>query len=155
MRPAVLANTRSRVCFQLAPEDAGLLARSQAELEAEDFTSLGAFEVYASLFANGRVTPFASDRDPAAVPGRTAWQRIAEAIARSRCACTAAYEFATVMIWSVGWSDAGWATVGREGSWPGSAASPARPRWQYDPRIRRRGRCRALGSGHHSRTVIR
>jgi hypothetical protein len=62
MRAAVLANTRSRVCFQLAPEDAVTIARSHPELNTEDFTSLGRYEVYASLFARGQVTPFASGR---------------------------------------------------------------------------------------------
>ncbi len=62
MRASVLANTRSRVCFQLAPDDAGVIARSHPELSAEDLTSLERFEVYASLFARGQVTPFASGR---------------------------------------------------------------------------------------------
>jgi len=60
MRAAVLSNTRSRVCFQLSPEDAVTIARSTSELVPEDFTSLGAHEVYASLFAGGRTQPFAS-----------------------------------------------------------------------------------------------
>jgi Type IV secretion-system coupling protein DNA-binding domain len=60
MRAAVLANTRSRVCFQLAPDDASVLARSTPELTAEDFTSLGRHQVYASLFSGGRVTSYAS-----------------------------------------------------------------------------------------------
>jgi hypothetical protein len=69
MRSAVLANTRSRVCFQLAPDDAGQIARSHPELSAEDFTSLDRYEVYASLFAHGQVTPFASGRTvPAPTP---------------------------------------------------------------------------------------
>jgi hypothetical protein len=62
MRSAVLANTRSRVCFQLAPDDAILIARSHPELRTEDLTSLDRYEVYASLFARGQVTPFASGR---------------------------------------------------------------------------------------------
>jgi hypothetical protein len=62
MRSAVLANARSRVCFQLAPEDAATIARTHPELTAEDFTSLGRYEVYASLFAAGRGTPFGSAR---------------------------------------------------------------------------------------------
>jgi hypothetical protein len=73
MRAAVLANTRSRVCFQLAPDDAATIARSHPELSAEDFTALGRFEVYASLFARGHVTAFGSGRTlppPAAVAGQ-------------------------------------------------------------------------------------
>jgi hypothetical protein len=62
MRAAVLANTRSRICFQLAPDDALAIARSRPELTTDDFTSLGRYEVYASLFACGQVTPFASGR---------------------------------------------------------------------------------------------
>jgi hypothetical protein len=62
MRASVLANTRSRVCFQLATDDAGVIARSHVELIPEDFTSLDRYEVYASLFARGQVTPFASGR---------------------------------------------------------------------------------------------
>jgi hypothetical protein len=81
MRAAVLANTRSRVCFQLASEDAVLIARSQPELTAEDLTSLDRYEVYASLFAGGRVTPFASGRT---LPAPKATSRAAEQRARSR-----------------------------------------------------------------------
>ncbi len=62
MRAAVLANTRSRVCFQLEHDDAATIARGHPELSAEDFTSLGRYEVYASLFARGQVTLFASGR---------------------------------------------------------------------------------------------
>lgn len=61
-RSAVLANTRSRVCFQLAADDAATIARSTPELSAEDFTSLARYEVYASLFARGQVTSYASGR---------------------------------------------------------------------------------------------
>jgi Type IV secretion-system coupling protein DNA-binding domain len=60
MRAAVLSNTRSKVCFQLAQEDAVQLAKGHPELGPEDFTSLGRFQVYASLFARGAVTPYAS-----------------------------------------------------------------------------------------------
>jgi hypothetical protein len=81
MRAATLANTRSRVCFQLAPDDAVLIARSQPELSAEDFTSLDRYEVYASLFAGGRVTPFASGRTLSAPKATT---RATEQRARSR-----------------------------------------------------------------------
>ena len=62
MRTAVLANTRSRVCFQLSSDDAATIARSTPELEPVDFTSLGAFEVYASIYANGRTSAYASGR---------------------------------------------------------------------------------------------
>jgi hypothetical protein len=81
MRSAVLANTRSRVCFQLAQDDAAVLARSHPELAPEDFRSLSRFEVYASLFARGQVTPFASGRT---LPAPQASTRAAEPRARSR-----------------------------------------------------------------------
>jgi hypothetical protein len=60
MRAAVLSNARSRVCFQLSREDAAQLAKGHPELGAEDFTALGQYQVYASLFARGAVSPYAS-----------------------------------------------------------------------------------------------
>jgi hypothetical protein len=81
MRAAVLANTRNRVCFQLAPDDAALLARSHAELTADDFTSLNRYEVYASLFAHGQTTPFASGHT---LPAPPAISRATDQRARSR-----------------------------------------------------------------------
>lgn len=62
MRTAVLANARSRVAFQTSHADAVELAKGHPELSAEDFTALGQYEVYASLFAQGAVTPYASGR---------------------------------------------------------------------------------------------
>jgi len=63
MRSAVMANCRSKVCFQLDHDDAAVLARhTTGILEARDFEALGRFEIYASLVTNGRVTPFASGR---------------------------------------------------------------------------------------------
>jgi len=60
MRAAVLANARSRICFQLQQDDAVQLAKGHPELEPEDLTALGQYQVYASLFARGTVTPYAS-----------------------------------------------------------------------------------------------
>jgi hypothetical protein len=60
MRGAVVSNARSKVCFQLAQEDAVQLAKGHPELTPEDFTALGQYQVYASLFARGAVTPYAS-----------------------------------------------------------------------------------------------
>lgn len=60
MRSAVLANARSRVCFQLGSEDARAIAATSTELDALDLESLGRFETYMSLVADGNVTPFAS-----------------------------------------------------------------------------------------------
>lgn len=69
MKAGVLTNARSRICFQLRHDDAAVLAKGHPELSSEDFTALGAYEVYASLFANGRVNPYASTRTvPAGSP---------------------------------------------------------------------------------------
>jgi len=81
IRAATLANTRSRVCFQLAAEDAVVIARSHPELSAEDLTALGRYEIYASVFAGGRVTPFASGRT---LPAPEITTRAADQRARSR-----------------------------------------------------------------------
>ena len=63
MRSAVLANARSRVCFQLAAEDAQVMARSSnGELRPDDFQQLRLHEVYVRLVVGGEVTGFASGR---------------------------------------------------------------------------------------------
>jgi hypothetical protein len=62
MRAAVLANARSRICFQLPHDDALVMAKGHPELALVDFTALGRYEVYASLYASGQVTPYASGR---------------------------------------------------------------------------------------------
>jgi len=59
-RSAALSNARSKVCFRLSAEDASILARTTELLDATDFQSLGRYEVYASLVANGHVMPYAS-----------------------------------------------------------------------------------------------
>lgn len=59
LKAAILANTRSRVCFHLAQDDATVMARGSG-LVAEDFTRLPAFHAYASLLAGGSPTPYAS-----------------------------------------------------------------------------------------------
>jgi hypothetical protein len=60
VRAAVLANARSRVCFQLAADDARAFASPGSMLEAEDFASLPAFEAYAQLVAGDAVQPWFS-----------------------------------------------------------------------------------------------
>lgn len=60
MQAAVLANARSRVCFQLPPTDAAVLARGHSELSADDFGALGRYQVYASLLRGGRASPYVS-----------------------------------------------------------------------------------------------
>lgn len=62
IRSAVLANARSRVCFQLPHEDARLLAAGDTVLVAEDFQSLSRYEAYAALVAGGSVQPWCSLR---------------------------------------------------------------------------------------------
>ena len=60
LKAGVLANARSRVCFQLAHEDAVALSKSHPELEPADLTALSQYEIYASMFSGGQVTPYAS-----------------------------------------------------------------------------------------------
>jgi len=62
VRSAVLANARSRVCFQLDQEDAKLMAATTDELDAIDFRNLGRYAAYVSLLASGNATGFASAR---------------------------------------------------------------------------------------------
>jgi hypothetical protein len=62
LRSAVMANARSRVCFQLGSEDARLIAASSADIEALDLQSLGRYEAYVSLVSHTNVTAFASAR---------------------------------------------------------------------------------------------
>jgi hypothetical protein len=60
LRSAVLANARSRVCFQLTTEDARLMAAGGTEPATEDFMSLPAYECYLQLVAGGAVQPWCS-----------------------------------------------------------------------------------------------
>jgi Type IV secretory system Conjugative DNA transfer len=75
LRAAVLANARSRVCFQLAGDDAQTMARfSGGVLQPIDFQRLRRYEVYAQLVVGGEVTDFASARTlpllpPSSEPG--------------------------------------------------------------------------------------
>ena len=62
MRSAVLANAQNKICFRLADEDARVLATKGSGLDAEDFASLGAYECYAQLVADGTVQPWCSTR---------------------------------------------------------------------------------------------
>ncbi|MFN2471123.1 MAG: type IV secretory system conjugative DNA transfer family protein [Gaiellaceae bacterium] len=63
LRAAVLANARSRVCFQLAGEDAQAMARfSGGLLQPIDFQRLRRYETYVQLVVEGEVTEFASAR---------------------------------------------------------------------------------------------
>jgi hypothetical protein len=61
VRAAVLANARSRVCFQLSSDDAQTISRlASGQLEAQDFQRLPRFEAYAQLVIGGAVAGFAS-----------------------------------------------------------------------------------------------
>jgi hypothetical protein len=63
LRAAVLANARSRVCFQLAGDDAQTIARfSGGLLQPADLQRLRRFDAYAQLVVGGEVTGFASLR---------------------------------------------------------------------------------------------
>ncbi len=65
MRAAVLANARSRVGFQLAYDDARVMASGSSQVDPEDFQGLGRFEAYAALLAGGSVQPWCSLRTTA------------------------------------------------------------------------------------------
>lgn len=83
LRAGLFSNARSRICFQLGHEDAVQFAKGHPEVTAEDFTALGQYEVYASLYAKGRVTPYASGRTQP--PGKpTSDPRQLRAASRSR-----------------------------------------------------------------------
>jgi hypothetical protein len=63
VRAAVLANARSRVCFQLSSDDAQVMAKfSGDKLKPVDFQRLRRFEAYAQLVVGGEVMNFASIR---------------------------------------------------------------------------------------------
>lgn len=62
-RDAVLANARTRICFQLPSSDARLVARELGGLlTPEDLGGLGAYEVVVSAFAAGSTQPPATAR---------------------------------------------------------------------------------------------
>jgi hypothetical protein len=84
VKAAVLANARSRVCFQLAGDDAQTMARlSAGQLEATDFQRLSRFEAYAQLVAGGEVTGLASIQT-APLPGCTIDPETVRASSRAR-----------------------------------------------------------------------
>jgi hypothetical protein len=62
MQAAVLANARSRLCFQLPPKDARTFATTGPGPDAEDFTSLRVFECYLQLMAEDAVQPWCSGK---------------------------------------------------------------------------------------------
>lgn len=68
LRSGVLANARSRICFQLGADDATVMAKGHPETTPEDFTSLEPYEFQASLVVNHHATPYASGH--CTLPGR-------------------------------------------------------------------------------------
>lgn len=60
MLDAFRNNARSRICFQLHAGDAKDMAAGQSVLAAEDFSSLPAHHIYASLVRNNAVQPWTS-----------------------------------------------------------------------------------------------
>jgi Type IV secretion-system coupling protein DNA-binding domain len=62
VQAAVLANARSRLCFQLPAKDARTLAPTGSGPNPEDFTGLGGFECYLQLMADDAVQPWCSGR---------------------------------------------------------------------------------------------
>ncbi len=68
VRSAVEANCRSTVAFQLGHTDATTFARTDARLDAADFTALPRFHFYAQLVQRGAVQPFVSGVTTAPVP---------------------------------------------------------------------------------------
>ncbi len=60
LRAAVLANARNRLCFRLSVDDANALAKTTKPLDTNDFQSLGRYDIYASLVAEGEGQPYCS-----------------------------------------------------------------------------------------------
>ena len=61
LRAAVMATVQSKVAFRMGTEDARIMSANSA-LEPEDFASLGAYECYLQLVADGSVQPWCSGR---------------------------------------------------------------------------------------------
>jgi hypothetical protein len=74
-----LTNARSRVCFQLAGDDARALA--SGSVTAEDLRELPAFEIYAQLVAGGAVQPWCSAKT---LPPAQVISKVDDVIQRSR-----------------------------------------------------------------------
>ena len=79
LRAAVLANARSRVCFQLAGEDAVAMARLSGDLlRPVDFQRLRRYEAHTQLVVDGEVADFASLRTLPLPPPSTDPQAVRE-----------------------------------------------------------------------------
>lgn len=81
MRAAFQANARSRIVFQLGPDDARAVAAGQSLLTAEDFQALPAHQVYAALMRDTALQPWVS---VATAPPPNAISRPADIRRRSR-----------------------------------------------------------------------
>jgi hypothetical protein len=79
VRAAILTNARSRVCFQLAADDARAIA--SGSVTADDLRELPAFEIYAQLVAGGAVQPWCSAKT---LPPATATGSAGDVVERSR-----------------------------------------------------------------------
>lgn len=62
LRESILSTVRSRVIFQTGHRDAVELAKGHPEIAPDDFTRLGAYEVYASLMDHNTATPYVYGR---------------------------------------------------------------------------------------------
>lgn len=65
LKAGVLANARSKICFQLGHDDAVAMTRNSKLLSPSDFEHLGRYNIYSRLVANGEVMPWASGRTTA------------------------------------------------------------------------------------------
>jgi hypothetical protein len=68
MLEAFKNNARSRICFQLQAGDAKDMASGQSVLAPEDFSSLPAHHIYASLIRDNSIQPWASGTTRPAPP---------------------------------------------------------------------------------------
>lgn len=83
LRAAVFANVRSRVCFQLSPDDARAVAgTSHGQLTAEDLTALPAYQAYAQLLVGGSTAPWCSVRTQPLPPVTGSAARVRDASRR-------------------------------------------------------------------------
>jgi hypothetical protein len=62
LKTAVLANARSRICFQLTHEDAATMLARNTQLIPDDFENLRRFHIYTRLVHDGRVSSWMSGK---------------------------------------------------------------------------------------------
>jgi hypothetical protein len=83
LKSGVMANARSKICFQLGHDDAVVMAKSSKVLTPGDFENLNRYHVYAKLVANGEVLPWASGKT-LAPPKATSDAAAIRALSRER-----------------------------------------------------------------------